>query len=516
MAGRRQKYRLCALALGTLVLFANKISNMNNYLDFTALLSLVQAQKPGLSSDSRKVGPGHVFVAAPGISADGAKFIPDAVRAGAAFIVCRREDFNPGETGFSGQVTWHDNPSEALGDLAEARYGDLIRKLEIFGITGTNGKTTCAYLLEHFFNSMGRKCGVIGTVNYRWPGHQEDAPLTTPDMLRNFEMLAAMAEAGADTAIMEVSSHALAQGRVARIAFSGVVFTNLTQDHLDYHSDMEEYFQAKSRLFIDYKLKVPVNKKLAINTDDQWGRKLRAMCPGAMSFGLEEIEGEQGLKGWLSAMSPAGLELEVSLGNSASWRIRSPLVGAYNASNLLAVQAVALNCGYAPEDMRHFEDFHGVPGRLERIGNGNGLNIFVDYAHTPDALINVQKALRGAGFKRLITVFGCGGNRDRKKRPLMGEAVAEWSDVAVLTSDNPRHEDPGAIIDDVLPGLGKAGELFVEPDRRKATAMAMAMLGPEDALLVAGKGHESYQQIGAVKYPYSDQQTIKELMCVQA
>lgn len=235
---------------------------------------------------------------------------------------------------------------------------------------------------------------------------------------------------------------------------------------------------------------------------------------GALAFGLG-AGADSGLRGRVLSMSPAGLHLRMTW-RGESWELHSPLVGAFNASNLLAVQALALGLGCTPADMRHLESFHGVPGRLERIPNAKGLNVFVDYAHTPDALINVLSTLREAGFARVVAVFGCGGNRDRTKRPRMGQAVAQWADVAVLTSDNPRNEAPMDIINDVLPGLVPTGahdlQVIVEADRRAATQLALGLLGPNDALCIAGKGHEDYQIIQGVKHPYSDQQTVRELL----
>lgn len=479
-------------------------------LSFASLLAQVRAERPDICVDSRLVTPGSIFVAVPGVAVDGARFIPAAVRAGAAAVVCRPDCAEGRAAAASGvRVVVLEDLRAAVWMLARARYRTDELSMRILGVTGTNGKTTTAYLLEHVFTAMGRKVGVMGTVSYRWPGHTEDAPLTTPDSLRVHRMLADMDAAGTDVAIMEVSSHALEQQRVGGLAFDGAAFSNLTQDHLDFHQDMESYFRAKARLFLE----VPRSDKAAvINADDPWGQRLLELCPEALSYGLGEgTAGRRHLAGRILSSSTAGLHLGMAL-EGRKWEVRSPLVGRFNASNLLAVQALCLELGADPADFRHLENFYGVPGRLERISNERGLDVFVDYAHTPDALMNVLKALRDAGFQRIITVFGCGGNRDRAKRPLMGQAVAAGSDVAVLTSDNPRHEDPEAIIADVLPGLKQARRLVVEADRRKATLAGLKLLRPGDALLVAGKGHESYQQIGAVKHPYSDQQTLRELL----
>ncbi|WP_165079075.1 MULTISPECIES: UDP-N-acetylmuramoyl-L-alanyl-D-glutamate--2,6-diaminopimelate ligase [unclassified Desulfovibrio] len=480
--------------------------------DFEALLAAVRAgERPGVRevrADSRQVCPGDIFVAVPGASEDGSRFIPEAVAAGAGIVVCRPEAAQ-GAGSPSCRFIAHEDPREALWRLAAARWHTEELPLRVVGITGTNGKTTTAALLEHLFTAAGYRVGVLGTVTYRWPGHSEAAPLTTPDPLSLHAMLARMAEAGVDMVFMEVSSHALAQQRVSGLPFAGAAFTNLTQDHLDFHENMESYFKAKARLFLELPR---ADKAMAVNADDPWGRRLLELCPTALSYGLGRgAPGRRHLWGELLSSGTGGTHLRMHLGGE-EWELRSPLVGAFNAANLLTAQAMALELGLAPAAMGALEDFNGVCGRLERVDNPQGLHVFVDYAHTPDALVNVLTALRVAGFARIVTVFGCGGNRDRTKRPLMGEAVARHADVAVLTSDNPRNEEPEAILEDVLPGLAGAREVVVEADRRAATARALAMLGREDALLIAGKGHEDYQIIKGVKHHYSDQEVVRELL----
>lgn len=483
-------------------------------MTFDSLVQEVRAKQTEIHVDSRTVTAASVFVAVPGTQADGTAFAAQAVQAGARTLVCQRTPQQWAEMQASqpGDIclVLHDNPREALWRLAQARYGTDALTMQVVGITGTNGKTTTSYVLEHLFTALGRKVGVLGTVTYRWPGFVQDAPLTTPDCLNLHRMLAQMQAEGVDIALLEVSSHAIEQLRVGGIVFDGAIFSNLTQDHLDFHHTMEEYFQVKARLFTGLPL---LNKVAAINADDPYGRRLLDLCPQALAFGLgqEVVAGHRHVQGRVVSSSTAGMHLHMRLG-SLEWDLRSPLVGAFNASNLLSVQALGLELGLKPEDMHSLEHFYGVSGRLERIANPRALDVFVDYAHTPDALVNVLKALRGAGFERIITLFGCGGNRDRTKRPRMGEAVAEWSDVAVLTSDNPRFEKPEDIIADVLPGLSTAREVLVQADRRTATQVALNMLRPGDVLLVAGKGHEDYQLIEGVKHPYSDQQTIRELL----
>lgn len=476
-------------------------------LTFESLVQKVRTHHTDIYVDSRCVTADSVFVAVPGAQEDGTAFIPQAVQAGATVIVCQQP---PADVPAHICCVLHPDPRAAVWHLAQARYGTDSLRMKVVGVTGTNGKTTMSYLLEQVFTALGRKVGILGTVSYRWPGFVQDAPLTTPDTLSLHRMLAQMQADGVDIAILEISSHALEQQRAGGILFDGAIFSNLTQDHLDFHVDMESYFQAKARLFTALPR---LDKAAAINVDDAYGRRLLQMCPQAVGFGLgaEQVVGHRLLQGRILSSSTAGVHLHMQL-DGQEWELRSPLVGAFNASNLLAVQALCLELGLQVQDLQSLENFHGVSGRLERITNPRALDVFVDYAHTPDALVNVLKALRGAGFERIITLFGCGGNRDRSKRPRMGEAVADWSDVAVLTSDNPRFEKPADIIADVLPGLSKAKEVLVEADRRTATQVALNMLRPGDALLVAGKGHEEYQLIEGVKHPYSDQQTIRELL----
>ena len=430
-------------------------------------------------------------------------------------VLCRPEHLPLlEELGADCAVAATENVRAALGALARAYYGGKGYP-QVVAITGTNGKTTETYLLEALFRALGRKVGVVGTVSYRWPGHEEDAPLTTPGCLALHAMLAQMRAAGADVAFMEVSSHALDQERVAGIDFSAALLTNVTQDHLDYHKTMDEYFAAKLRLFLPEKQGgVPLDAKAcAVNADDPYGVRVLALRDDMIGYGLNEPPAavKRHLRGRILSMSPAGVELSMSF-EGRTWSVRSPLVGGFNVMNLLGAQAMGLAMGLRPEDFSALTSFTGVSGRLERVVGKDGLNVFVDYAHTPDALIKAIDALRSAGFARVVTVFGCGGNRDRTKRPLMGEAVASLSDVAVLTSDNPRDEEQEAIIADVMPGLARCPEVVVEPDRKKALALAVAMLSPDDALLVAGKGHETYQLIKGVKYPFSDQAILREYL----
>ena len=488
---------------------------------------ILAAARSGLApaAHSGAVVPGGIFVVLPAAAPDngagrpgGEVWLPQALAKGAGLVVCEERHLPALQAADpEGRVDYHVAPSsrKALGLIAQAFYGTDKLCPKVVGITGTNGKTTITYLLEHLFTGVGETVGVIGTVEYRRPGHSENASLTTPGCLELHRLLADMQAHGVSLAVMEVASHALDQERVAGIDFSAGVLTNVTQDHLDYHGDMETYFQAKARLFrTPEQGGVPLaGKARVINVDDAHGRRLATELPGSIGFGLggEAVPGTRMLSGRILSLTPDGMHLRMEF-EGATWELRAPLVGAFNASNLLAAQAVGLSLGLRAADFATLEQFSGVPGRLERVANPKGLHVFVDYAHTPDALTNVLSALRAAGFVRIVTVFGCGGNRDKTKRPLMGQAVAALTDVAVLTSDNPRHENPEAIIADVLPGLLDCRDTVVEPDRAAALAKALALLGPDDALLVAGKGHEAYQQIGDVKVPFSDQAILRELL----
>lgn len=482
--------------------------------DLTDLLQEVHYQKhcilqglsiTGIQYDSRKVASGNLFVAVKGFQSDGHQYIKQALDNGASAILISEEQY------CSADYPWIlvEDSRLALAEISNAFYGHPSEKLKLIGVTGTNGKTTTTNLICNIIEAQGYKTGLIGTIHNRIGDKILEGSRTTPESLELQQMFAQMVEEGIGYAVMEVSSHALELHRVTCCDFDIAVFTNLTQDHLDFHPDMLSYFKAKARLFLD----VPrQDKALAINADDEWGRRLLELCPSALSYGLgNALPGQRHLRGDLLSAGTDGCRLRMTLGKE-EWELHSPLVGAFNASNLLAVQALALELGLKPEQLAALADFTGVCGRLERVPNPQGLHVFVDYAHTPDALINVLKALRGAGFRRIVAVFGCGGNRDRTKRPLMGQAVARYADVAVLTSDNPRFEDPEAILRDVLPGLADAQETIVEVDRRTATARGLALLGPDDALLIAGKGHEDYQIIQGVKHHYSDQEVVRELL----
>lgn len=460
-----------------------------------------------IRTHSQEVCPGEVFVALPGIKVNGVQFIPQALQRGAAYVVSSKK--LDGLENEDCRIVYHPDPNLALGELAKAYYKLDQYDFSLLGLTGTNGKTTVSYILEYLLQRAGFKVGVVGTINYRWPGFQQDANLTTPGCIELYEILSQMGEQGIDVVCMEVSSHALAQNRVAGLEFALALFMNLTQDHLDYHEDMERYFQAKSKLFFPSCSPSPYP---VINLDDIYGQRLANSLGSGLGFSLKGYEQTDipCLQGKILSATQKGLHLRMSFEESY-WELKSPLIGGHNASNLLAAQAVGLRMGLDSNDLLVLKDFSKVPGRLERVKNELGLNIFIDYAHTPDALENILAAVRRFPFQNLIVVFGCGGERDRKKRPLMGQAVAKYADEAILTSDNPRNEDPQKIINEVMVGL-QGIKVICEKDRRQAIRLAISRLGIDDVLIIAGKGHENYQQLGDKKFPFSDFDVVKEFI----
>ena len=432
-----------------------------------------------VQTHSAQVRPGDIFVALAGTRVHGTCFAAEAVQRGAVFIVTNDRSLQlPPEAA----LVYHENPAQALGELAVLYFQREKKQPRIVAVTGTNGKTTTAYLIEHLLLANRHQAGLIGTVVCRWPGHSQAASMTTPDCWTLHALLARMAENDVSCVSMEVSSHALAQQRLAGLRPEVAVFTNLTQDHLDYHQTMEAYFEAKLQLFQQDVLRV-------VNVDDPYGLRI-ADAFSCLRFTFAADTGRTDtLYGKVTRLDREGLCLECCY-QGRKWTVRSRLVGLFNASNLLAAQGVGLALGFLPEQLDVFTDFSGAPGRLQRV-LGTSLHVFVDYAHTPDALENVCSTLKQLDYGRLIVLFGCGGDRDRGKRPLMGAAVARYADRAIVTSDNPRHEDARQIIQDIVPGFEGFSEYICEPDRKKAIGLALDELGENDVLLIAGKCHEN-------------------------
>jgi UDP-N-acetylmuramoyl-L-alanyl-D-glutamate--2,6-diaminopimelate ligase len=439
----------------------------------------------GVSTDSRKVGEGHLFIAIRGYREDGNRYIDDALRRGARAVVVEEGLCDEMQAKVRVPVCSSQSPRHAALLISRILFGFPAGSLTLIGVTGTNGKTTITYLLERMLQEGGRNPGVIGTVSYRWNTEELKAHNTTPDPIEIQELLATMSAAGVSHVIMEVSSHALAMERVYPPDFHHAVFTNLSQDHLDFHESMEDYFAAKARLFEG----LSEDRSAIINLDDEYGRRLlRRTAASKMTYGMGE---GADFRGHHADFSIRGTSFHIN-----DRQYRTSLVGAHNVYNILAAVACASSLGIEYEEtLRALEEVKRVPGRFERAVEGLPFHVFVDYAHTPDALNHLLDAANGLKTGRIITVFGCGGDRDRGKRPKMAAIVEEKSDLAIVTSDNPRSEDPLAIIEEIKRGLRRDDHLVI-PDRREAIYRAVELARKGDMILIAGKGHEDYQVLG--------------------
>jgi UDP-N-acetylmuramoyl-L-alanyl-D-glutamate--2,6-diaminopimelate ligase len=451
--------------------------------------------------DSRRVTPGALFVALPGEHVDGAVYIEEAIHRGAVAVLSETS-FTLGQNFPHVQVS---NARLALAKIAGAFYDHPADRLCAIGITGTNGKTTTSFMLREIYKAAGRTPGLLGTVRYEIGERVLPASRTTPEAPDIQSMMVQMERSGCDSVLMEVSSHALDQHRVEGIPFQVGVFTNLTQDHLDYHGSLEEYFEVKCRLFSQ------VHRCAIINRDDPWGRRLLTKCQfdaERLSYGFEEGADVRGL----NAKSDAG---------GSSMRVESPwgsadislqLIGRFNLYNALASFAAAASEGIPVETIRTaLAGMNNVPGRMEFAGSKKK-RVFVDYAHTDDALRNVLTALREITPGRLVVVFGCGGNRDAGKRRLMGEAASRLADYTVITNDNPRNEIPEKIAADIAGGFDSERKYEICLDRAAAIARGVELIGKKDVLLVAGKGHETYQEFAGTIFPFDDCDVVREAL----
>lgn len=458
-----------------------------------------------LAYDSRRVGHGSLFFAIAGEQMDGHLFIEDAIRRGAIAVVSEREP----PVGFAPKWVRVGKIRRALSEAARRFYDDPDLSLRLIGITGTNGKTTTAYLLNSILEAAGTRTGLFGTVEYRLGTRVVPASNTTPESLDLTAYFHELAAEGAGAAVLEVSSHALAQERVWGMHFSAAVFTNLTRDHLDYHHDFEHYFAAKQRLFEG--LGIPPPELAVINVDDPWGRRLLALPnPRQVTYGLES-KADVGVKRVSQDLSGLSATLTTPQGQL---EIESGLMGRANLKNILAATATATGLGITADQIQlGIRRLACVPGRFEKVDEGQPFSVIVDYAHTDDALKNVLEAARDLTRKRLVVVFGCGGERDRTKRPLMGEVAGQLSDLAILTSDNPRSEDPILIMNDVLVGLQRTGRPYIaEVDREAAIQKALAEAREGDLVLLAGKGHESYQVLKDKTIPFNDPEVARRFL----
>jgi UDP-N-acetylmuramoyl-L-alanyl-D-glutamate--2,6-diaminopimelate ligase len=456
----------------------------------------------GITCDSRTVEKGDLFVAIPGTKTQGDAYVADALRRGAAAVVS-------GSKLNGASVPWAqvENPRRALGLLGKALWGVNVDAMQVVGITGTNGKTTTAHLFTKLFEQRfgPEHVWMFGTIDFKLGSRRQAASHTTPEALDVFRLIGGAAEKVRPQAVvMEVSSHSLALDRVGGLVFDAAVFTNLTQDHLDFHETMENYYQAKKRLFTDFLKK---DGRSVVNIDDPYGRRLAGEIGGSkcLTFGKSKdadvriVDAECSWDGTAVELATQGKRL----------RVRSALRGFFNVYNLAGFCAGATALSFDGAAIkRACAAIETVPGRMDRVALDAPFSTIVDYAHTPDALVNILRTSRPLTKGRLICVFGCGGDRDRTKRPLMGKAVAEFSDEAVVTSDNPRSERPEAILQEILAGMPLDFPHTVIADRRQAIKKALAIARPGDCVVIAGKGHETYQEIQGVKHPFNDKEIV--------
>jgi len=501
-----------------------KLKDLIKGIPTKSIKGSLELEVSGISYDSRKAGPGDLFVCIPGTKDDGHKYVKQARERGVVgFLASREVEAEAGQV-----VVAVEEPRLEMGKLASRLAGEPCRKMEMVAITGTNGKTTISYFIEAITAAQGKECGVIGTISHRWKGREIPANNTTPESVDVIGYLTGMKKAGVSRVAMEVSSHALDQKRVAGIAFCAGIFTNLTPEHLDYHKNMENYFSAKARLFTEVLPgkwlleKIDYEPVAAINLDDDYGKRLfeitKCRKAGYALKNPAQYQGEILEHGW------AGIKLKMK-SPAGEFMLQSPLLGRINAYNILAAASALMELGTRPEQVvKGVKALRQVPGRMERVENDKGFLVLVDYAHTPDALENAVSIANELKKNRLVLVFGCGGDRDRTKRPKMGEIGARNAEFLIVTSDNPRTEDPLAIIAEIKPGVEKTGfkklakpgngpkGWMVEPDRRSAIEMALASAKEGDCVLIAGKGHEDYQILGDRKIHFDDREEVRRVL----
>jgi UDP-N-acetylmuramoyl-L-alanyl-D-glutamate--2,6-diaminopimelate ligase len=462
----------------------------------------------GITANSKLVAPANIFVAKRGHKEDGAKYIPEAIQAGASCIAS--DMYDPTLKDVTQVIC--QNVIELEAYLAANYYSNPSQELWMVGVTGTNGKTTTSYGIKHVLDKTASLSGLIGTIEYYVGKSSFEAMRTTPDVSSNHRLLRDMVRSGCKSCVMEVTSHALEQGRVLGIEYDVAVFTNLTHDHLDYHKNMENYCKAKNLLFryltTSLGSKVDRKKWAIVNSDSDWMPKIvEGTYAHVLTYGLDS---NADIKASHIAFSQKGTSFSVTY-KEKEIEFFWPLVGRFNVYNALAVIGVSIAKGIPFDNLPPLlASFHTAPGRLEKVDNPLGLHIFVDYAHSDDALRNVLKTLRECTKGRLITVFGCGGDRDKEKRPKMASCVEELSDVAVITQDNPRSEDPQEICNQICKGFSSHASYIVEMDRKKAIQRAVEIAKPEDIILIAGKGHETKQYLAGWSIDFDDRKVARQ------
>ena len=479
-----------------------KLNELLKNVEILNILGDTEVEITGVNIDSRKIREGHLFIAIPGTQTDGHKFIPKAIELGAAAILCENipDNQEPDVTYIAVKST-----EDSVGKVATQFYGDPSSKLKLVGVTGTNGKTTIATLLYNMFRKFGHKCGLLSTVCNYIEGEAIPADHTTPDPIELNHLLAQMVEAGCEYAFMECSSHAIAQKRIGGLRFAGGIFTNLTRDHLDYHGTFENYRDAKKAFFDG----LDKDAFAITNADDKNGAVMVQNCKAQIKTYSTRTMAD--FKAKIIECHFEGMYLDIN-----GKEVGVQFIGKFNVSNLLAVYGAAVMLGKKPEDILIvLSTLKSVNGRLEPIHSPEGYTAVVDYAHTPDALENVLSAIHEVldGKGKVITVCGAGGNRDKGKRPLMAQEAVKQSDKVIITSDNPRFEEPQDIINDMLAGLDNKQKKKVISivDRREAIRTACMMAEKGDVILIAGKGHEDYQEIKGVKHHFDDKEVVREI-----
>ncbi len=466
----------------------------------------------GISHDSREVKPGDLFVCLVGEKSDGHRFAADALARGAAALAV--------QAGFEAGITVPEitvptavvpDTRRALPIMASRLFGNPSASMKLVGVTGTNGKTTTTFMTAVILQAAGMRAGTIGTLGAYLGDEKLPSEHTTPEADQLQQLLAEMRDRGADAVVMEVSSHALAQYRTDACEFDAAAFTNLTQDHLDYHGTMESYFESKLRLFTEYPKTSPKQFAASINLDDTYGRRLADASSGrVLTYGIQsaaDIRAEN------VRIGPSEVRFQARM-PTGKFDARLVLGGAFQAYNALAAIGIGIGFGIAPDVIAEgLSSLKAVPGRFESVPTGRGFHVVVDYAHTPDGLANLVSSARRLNPARIILVFGCGGNRDRTKRPIMGRTAAAQTEIAVVTSDNPRHEEPQSIIDEILTGMQNAtARVLVEPDRRAAISLAIGEARDGDIVLIAGKGHEDYQIVGDSVLSFDDRLVARDIL----
>ncbi|HHV80002.1 MAG TPA: UDP-N-acetylmuramoyl-L-alanyl-D-glutamate--2,6-diaminopimelate ligase [Firmicutes bacterium] len=467
-------------------------------------LQVADVEVTGITYDSRRVKPGNVFVCIKGFSHDGHAYANEAARKGAVAIIAERSIPILGIP-----VVLVEDTRLALSKLAERYFDEPTSKVRLIGVTGTKGKTTTTFLIRSILQKAGMKTGLMGTVLNIVGDDVQPVSHTTPEAPELCAAIAKMAASGCTHAVMEVSSHAIALKRVAGSRFKGAVFTNLSQDHLDFHGNMESYFQVKAS-FLRGIATAAGPEYVAVNVDDPYGVRIAGeLSEYAISYGIRE---PAMIRATDVEVSPKGTRFKIGFPGGRSERVKAKLIGMFNVYNLLAASSVSFREGVKIEDIvEAIELFDGVPGRFESIDEGQDFTVVVDYAHSPASLENVLLTARELGPERIITVFGCGGDRDRSKRPIMGEVVSRLSDYAIVTSDNPRSEEPEEIIKEILPGF-RTSAYEVIPDRGEAIFRALNMAKSGDFVLIAGKGHETYQVLKDRAIHFDDREVARDVL----